>query len=296
MFCRLCGVKIPDDSKFCFSCGSKVVLSPENHSKSKHDKKEQVTVDSIERKTKAKSKLLTGSLQFEGTYLGYLLESCLIPLFYAVTIIFTSWGTEVNVKWHVNCLKIFLKNDYRSEDIKIAFLGNAKDIWFPCMVLAITMVVPGGVFLLFPLQAYLVLLIQRWIFNGIIIRGKKVCFDTDYGPFLGRWTLFLLSVITLVFIPWALSSFLKWICSRISCGSGTIRFKGNAWVVLGFLIQAVLLCLPIITIPVAYNGFVKNMCGMMVISKPESSALTKISRKKLKLGAKTDLERWRKPS
>ncbi|NTW51820.1 MAG: DUF898 domain-containing protein [Chlorobiaceae bacterium] len=168
--------------------------------------------------------------------------------------------------WLAVWLNRWIVGNFRvSDGTKVAFTGQAGDIWFPIMAVQVLSLVGqstgrthGGAdghvsfipFLLIPVSCFFSLLIVRWFWKNIQTdNGTKMSFEGKYLPYLG-WTLFIsVSVLTIIGWAWVLVAQMKWYCRNIKGDGFTVDFQGDGWNVLWRTFVFAISCILIIPIP-----------------------------------------------
>jgi hypothetical protein len=174
------------------------------------------------------------------------------------------WLAPIFIRWFVE--RIELPGGQR-----IGFVGKPEDIWWVFILYALVAVVGFAYqpvqLLGIPVQAFLLLLILRWLVANLTWEGQAqpLRFTGGFWPLLG-WSLLLpLSVLTIIGWAWVATAWARWTCRHIEGSSRELIFTasgfGYLWRALVFAFTAIF----IIPIPWTVRWFTAWMVSQLAL-------------------------------
>ena len=152
----------------------------------------------------------------------------LVVAFSELAVIPLPWVAPIFIRWFVE--RIRLPGGQR-----IGFVGKAEDIWWVFILYALVAVVGIAYqpvqLLGIPVQAFLLLLIQRWLVANITWEGQKqpLRFTGGFWPLLGWSVLLPLSVLSIIGWAWVATAWARWTCRHIEGSSGELVFTARGF-------------------------------------------------------------------
>jgi len=160
------------------------------------------------------------------------------------------WVAPIFIRWFAE--RIELPGGQR-----IGFVGKPEDIWWVFILYALVAVVGIAYqpvqLLGIPVQAFLGLLILRWLVANITWEGQTLPlrFTGGFWPLLG-WSLLLpLSILSIIGWAWVATAWARWTCRHIEGSSRELVFTASGF---GYLWRALVLVLTaIFIIPIPWT-------------------------------------------
>ena len=169
------------------------------------------------------------------------------------------WVAPIFIRWFAE--RIELPGGQR-----IGFVGKAEDIWWVFILYALVAVVGIAYqpvqLLGIPVQAFLLLLIQRWLVANITWEGQKqpLRFTGGFWPLLGWGVLLPLSVLSIIGWAWVATAWARWMCRNVQGSSRELVFTASGW---GYLWRALVVAVTaILLIPIPWT--VRAFTGWLV--------------------------------
>jgi hypothetical protein len=142
---------------------------------------------------------------------------------------------------------------------RIGFVGKPEDIWWVFILYALVAVVGIAYqpvqLLGIPVQAFLGLLILRWLVANITWEGQTqpLRFTGGFWPLLG-WSLLLpLSILSIIGWAWVATAWARWMCRHVQGSSRELVFTASG---LGYLWRAlVVVFTAIFIIPIPWTAW-----------------------------------------
>lgn len=174
------------------------------------------------------------------------------------------WVAPIFIRWFAE--RIELPGGQR-----IGFVGKAEDIWWVFILYALVAVVGIAYqpvqLLGIPVQAFLLLLIQRWLVANITWEGQKqpLRFTGGFWPLLGWSVLLPLSVLSIIGWAWVATAWARWTCRHIEGSSRELVFTASGfdylWRALVFAFTAIF----IIPIPWTVRWFARWLVSQFAL-------------------------------
>ena len=174
------------------------------------------------------------------------------------------WVAPIFIRWFAE--RIELPGGQR-----IGFVGKAEDIWWVFILYALVAVVGIAYqpvqLLGIPVQAFLLLLIQRWLVANITWEGQKqpLRFTGGFWPLLGWGVLLPLSVLSIIGWAWVATAWARWTCRHIEGSSRELVFTASGfdylWRALVFAFTAIF----IIPIPWTVRWFARWLVSQFAL-------------------------------
>ena len=174
------------------------------------------------------------------------------------------WVAPIFIRWFAE--RIELPGGQR-----IGFVGKAEDIWWVFILYALVAVVGIAYqpvqLLGIPVQAFLLLLIQRWLVANITWEGQKqpLRFAGGFWPLLGWSVLLPLSVLSIIGWAWVATAWARWTCRHIEGSSRELVFTASGfdylWRALVFAFTAIF----IIPIPWTVRWFARWLVSQFAL-------------------------------
>ena len=152
------------------------------------------------------------------------------------------WVAPIFIRWFAERIELPGRQ-------RIGFVGKAEDIWWVFILYALVAVVGIAYqpvqLLGIPVQAFLLLLIQRWLVANITWEGQKqpLRFTGGFWPLLGWSVLLPLSVLSIIGWAWVATAWARWTCRHIEGSSRELVFIasgfGYLWRALVFAFTAI---------------------------------------------------------
>ena len=152
------------------------------------------------------------------------------------------WVAPIFIRWFAERIELPGRQ-------RIGFVGKAEDIWWVFILYALVAVVGIAYqpvqLLGIPVQAFLLLLIQRWLVANITWEGQKqpLRFTGGFWPLLGWSVLLPLSVLSIIGWAWVATAWARWTCRHIEGSSRELVFTasgfGYLWRALVFAFTAI---------------------------------------------------------
>ena len=152
------------------------------------------------------------------------------------------WVAPIFIRWFAERIELPGRQ-------RIGFVGKAEDIWWVFILYALVAVVGIAYqpvqLLGIPVQAFLLLRIQRWLVANITWEGQKqpLRFTGGFWPLLGWSVLLPLSVLSIIGWAWVATAWARWTCRHIEGSSRELVFIasgfGYLWRALVFAFTAI---------------------------------------------------------
>jgi hypothetical protein len=171
-----------------------------------------------------------------------LLWRCFVLAISELAVIPLPWVAPIFIRWFAERIELPGRQ-------RIGFVGKAEDIWWVFILYALVAVVGIAYqpvqLLGIPVQAFLLLLIQRWLVANITWEGQKqpLRFTGGFWPLLGWSVLLPLSVLSIIGWAWVATAWARWTCRHIEGSSRELVFTasgfGYLWRALVFAFTAI---------------------------------------------------------
>ena len=174
------------------------------------------------------------------------------------------WVAPIFIRWFAERIELPGRQ-------RIGFVGKAEDIWWVFILYALVAVVGIAYqpvqLLGIPVQAFSLLLIQRWLVANITWEGQKqpLRFTGGFWPLLGWSVLLPLSVLSIIGWAWVATAWARWTCRHIEGSSRELVFTasgfGYLWRALVFAFTAIF----IIPIPWTVRWFARWLVSQFAL-------------------------------
>jgi len=174
------------------------------------------------------------------------------------------WVAPIFIRWFAERIELPGRQ-------RIGFVGKAEDIWWVFILYALVAVVGIAYqpvqLLGIPVQAFLLLLIQRWLVANITWEGQKqpLRFTGGFWPLLGWSVLLPLSVLSIIGWAWVATAWARWTCRHIEGSSRELVFTASGfdylWRALVFAFTAIF----IIPIPWTVRWFARWLVSQFAL-------------------------------
>lgn len=159
---------------------------------------------------------------------------------------------------------------------KLTFAGQAGDIWFVFIALALLPMIgliPFAGLLTFLLTAALNVRVLKWLCarTDTAEGGLRLSFGGGYWANIGWYVLLLLSCITIIGWAWVVVAWMRWVCRNVH-GTIGFGFAGSGPAVLGRTLLLWLLCILIIPIPWALRWYANWFLSQVTVGSPAAAA------------------------
>jgi uncharacterized membrane protein YjgN (DUF898 family) len=169
------------------------------------------------------------------------------------------WLFEAACRW-------FCRNLRFSDGTTADFSGRGAEVrpWWAIWVLAGRRRGLGGIpedllqLALYFLGLWATLNVFGWFVAHVeLSSGRRFCFTGAYAELLGWQVMLALSVVTLIGWAWILAAMFRWMARSSGNRDEALQFHGLGHQILWRTLVAMLLCIPLVTIPFAWLWYMR---------------------------------------